>query len=85
MMKITFNEIDNSNLVIADVADWPIGVGVEVGYAFAKGIRIICICPEVKSIASTVASIARRLIIYTDYEGLRSKLQSLDLRNVLNG
>ena len=83
MMKITFDEIDNSDLVIADVADWPIGVGVEAGYAYAKGIPVICICPEAKSVANTVAGIAERLVKYIDHEDLKSKLISLDFRSLL--
>ena len=37
MMKEVFLAIDRSDFLVADVGDWPIGVGVEVGYAHAKG------------------------------------------------
>ena len=83
MMRLTFDRINHSDLVIADVSDWPIGVGVEAGYAHAKGIPIICICPETKPVANTVGGIAKKVVRYSDYEDLRSKLISLDIRNLL--
>jgi 2'-deoxynucleoside 5'-phosphate N-hydrolase len=74
LMKNTFDEIDNSQVLVADVTDWPIGVGVEAGYAFAKGIPVICICQEDKHIANTVAGFANSVIKYKDYDDLKSRL-----------
>ena len=77
MMNITFNEIGKSHLLIADVTDWPIGVGVEAGYAYAKNIPIICICMVNKKVANTVASLANHVIRYQSYCDLSRKLSSL--------
>ena len=74
LMKTTFAEIARSQVLVADVADWPIGVGVEAGYAFAKGIPVICICQEDKHIANTVAGFAHSVIKYKDYDDLKSRL-----------
>jgi len=68
MMRMTIKQIDQSDLVVANVADWPIGVGVECGYACAKGILIICICPTDAKIANTVAGLARHVIKYRSYD-----------------
>lgn len=38
MMKTAFNEIDNSDFLIAELTTKSIGVGIEIGYAFAKNI-----------------------------------------------
>jgi len=76
MMKITFSQIDQSDIIIADVADWPIGVGVEAGYAYAKDIPIICICNINKKIANTVAGLATQVIMYESYEDLSKRLAS---------
>ena len=74
LMNTTFAEIDRSHVLVADVADWPIGVGVEAGYAFAKGIPVICICQEGKPMANTVAGFASSVIKYNDYDELKSRL-----------
>ena len=79
MMKITFSQIDQSDIIIADVAGWPIGVGVEAGYAHAKGIPIICICLATKPLANTVAGLTKHVIRYEDYNDLSRKLISLGL------
>ena len=36
MMKIAFKEIDSSDILIAELTAKSIGVGIEIGYAFAK-------------------------------------------------
>jgi len=36
MMKTSFEEIDSSDFLIAELTKKSIGVGIEVGYAFAK-------------------------------------------------
>jgi nucleoside 2-deoxyribosyltransferase len=77
MMKLTFAQIDESDILIADVADWPIGVGVEAGYAFARGIPVVCICPEDKKLADTVAGIAKYVFKYKSYDDLYLKLKLL--------
>lgn len=74
LMSLTFNEIDKSDVLVANVADWPIGVGVEAGYAFAKEIPIVCICPQDKKLANTIAGIASSVIRYIDHAELGLKL-----------
>ena len=43
MMKTAFNEIDHSDFLIAELTTKSIGVGIEIGYAFAKKMPIIYI------------------------------------------
>lgn len=80
MMGSTFDEICKSDFLIADVADWPIGVGVEAGYAAAKGIPVICICPEDKKVANTVVGLADNVVRYKNYVDLSKQLSSLLLQ-----
>jgi nucleoside 2-deoxyribosyltransferase len=77
MMELTFREIDKSDVLVADVSDWPIGVGVEAGYAFAKGKPIICVCQRQKRLATTVTGIAPDVIRYTDAQSLGREINSI--------
>ena len=77
MMSITFKEISKSDFLIADVGDWPIGVGVEAGYAYARSVPVICICQADKKVANTVAGLADNVIRYRDYSDLSKKLVPL--------
>lgn len=77
MMERTFAEIDSADIVIADVADWPIGVGVEAGYAHGKGIPVVCIAPSSSRIAGTVAGISVGVIQYEGYDDLETRMSVL--------
>lgn len=77
MMRRTFKEIEKSDVLVANVAHWPIGVGVESGYANEKGIPIICIYPADATLANTVGGIARHIIKYKSYDDLRKQLTSI--------
>lgn len=77
MMRLTFAKIEESDFLVANVADWPIGVGVEAGYAYAKGIPIICLCPEGSKAPDTVTSLAAHVIRYKNYTDLNKQLKLL--------
>jgi len=76
MMEMVFREIDQSDLLVANVAHWPIGVGVEAGYAFGRQIPVLCICPISEKIANTVAGVASEIIHYKDYDELCNRAKS---------
>ena len=78
MMEITFNQISQSDFVVANVADWPIGVGVECGYAYARGVPVICICPTTKKVPNTIGGLAKYVVRYDSYNDLHNKLISLE-------
>jgi len=75
MMEAVFREIDQCDLLVANVAHWPIGVGVEAGYAFGRQIPILCICPITEKIANTVAGMAAETIHYQDYDDLSERVR----------
>ena len=74
LMSMTLNEIDKSDILVANVADWPIGVGVEAGYAYAKEIPVVCICSREQQLPNTISGIASSVIKYVDYAELKVKL-----------
>ncbi len=55
MMKAAFGEIDQSDFLIAELTTKSIGVGIEIGYAFAKEKPIIYL-RKINSEYSTTAS-----------------------------
>ena len=77
MMELTMAEIDKSDVLIADVSDWPIGVGVEAGYAYAKGKPVICVCRREKRLATTVTGLTPHVIRYTDAKSLGREIASI--------
>jgi 2'-deoxynucleoside 5'-phosphate N-hydrolase len=77
MMEGTFAEIDSSDVLVANVADWPIGVGVEAGYAYARGKPVICIAPESSSVPNTMSGLAVETVRYGDYDDLGKQMSAL--------
>ncbi len=46
LMQRTFTEIDSSNLLVVDLTEKGVGLGIEAGYAHAKQIPIVVIAKE---------------------------------------
>ncbi|WMM25520.1 hypothetical protein RBU61_02325 [Tissierella sp. MB52-C2] len=77
LMKLTFKEIDECNLVIIDLTEKGVGLGIEAGYAFAKGIRIITIAKEGSDISETLEGISKEIFFYKDIEDIEMAIDKL--------
>ncbi|WP_044210056.1 nucleoside 2-deoxyribosyltransferase [Flammeovirga sp. OC4] len=74
MMATAFQEIDSSDVFIAELTTKAIGVGIEVGYAFAKGIPVIYIRKKGSDYSTTVSGCADQVLVYEDVTDLKDKL-----------
>jgi len=72
MMKIAFEEIDRSDFLIAELTTKSIGVGIEIGYAFAKGIPIFYLRKKDSEYSTTASGCSHYVIEYDN------KLQLID-------
>ncbi|MBI5652800.1 MAG: nucleoside 2-deoxyribosyltransferase [Chloroflexi bacterium] len=66
LMARTFAAIDASDLVVIDLTEKGVGVGIEAGYARAKQIPIIVIAQRGADISTTLHGIARNVIFYNE-------------------
>lgn len=73
-MKITFDSIDTCNLVIIDLTEKGVGLGIEAGYAYAKGIPIITIAKNGSDISETLEGISNKVLFYNKIEDLEMVL-----------
>lgn len=71
LMKLTFGMIDSCALMIIDLSEKGVGLGIEAGYAFAKGIPIITVARKGADISETLTGISKAVIIYQDLDELR--------------
>lgn len=76
LMKKTFQIIDESNVVIIDLSEKGVGLGIEAGYAYSKGITVIAIAHKTK-ISTTLSGISKYDYVYKDKEDLASFLKSI--------
>lgn len=64
IMQETFSKIDSSDLVVIDVSEKGVGLGIEAGYAKAKGIKLIITAKIGVEISTTILGTADQIIKY---------------------
>ncbi len=64
LMKETFKKINKCDIFVADLSEKSIGVGVEIGYAFALKKPVVVISNKKSNISSTIKGVAKQVICY---------------------
>ncbi|MEZ4733687.1 MAG: DinB family protein [Caldilineaceae bacterium] len=70
LMRHSFAAIDAADLVLVELTEKGIGVGIEAGYAHANGIPVVTIAPTGADISETLRGIAATVFCYTEYADL---------------
>jgi 2'-deoxynucleoside 5'-phosphate N-hydrolase len=74
MMKQAMADIDACDILIAETSDKGIGIGIEAGYAKAKGKKVIYLRQKDTEHSTTVSGISDYKIIYTNIPDLQQQL-----------
>jgi len=74
MMQQAMADIDKCDILIAEVSDKGIGIGIEAGYAKAKNKKVIYVRQEYTEHSTTFSGISDFQIIYNDHNDLQKKL-----------
>jgi 2'-deoxynucleoside 5'-phosphate N-hydrolase len=74
MMKQAMADIDDCDILFAETSDKGIGIGIEVGYAKAKGKTVIYLRQADKEHSTTTSGISDFQIIYIDITDLKKQL-----------
>jgi nucleoside 2-deoxyribosyltransferase len=74
MMQHALQMIDDCDLLIAETSDKAIGIGIEAGYAKAKGKKVIYLRNENAEHSTTLSGISDFQIAYTGCEDLGKQL-----------
>jgi len=77
MMRQAFADIDSCDLLIAEVSEKAIGIGVEVGYAKAKGKPVIYLRKSNAEHSTTVAGASDYQVVYKDLNELLVLLKAI--------
>lgn len=70
LMRHSFQAIDAADVVLVDLTEKGVGLGIEAGYAYANGIPVVTIAPVSADISETLHGIATQIFHYTDYRDL---------------
>jgi nucleoside 2-deoxyribosyltransferase len=80
LMTRTFAAIDGCDLMVVDLTEKGVGVGIEAGYARAKNIPIVAIAQSGADISETLRGISRVVFGYADVDDLRCAIKEM-IRN----
>lgn len=75
LMQQTFTVIDQSDLIVMEMSEKGVGLGIEAGYAYAQGKYLLVLLQKERDLSSTMAGIATKIIRY-------DTLDQLDLTNL---
>jgi nucleoside 2-deoxyribosyltransferase len=84
LMLVTFEIMDSCSLVVLDLTEKGVGLGIEAGYAYANGIPIITIAKAGSDISKTLRGISTNVLLYQSFVDLRSRL-SITVKNIALG
>lgn len=71
LMRVTFEIIDACVAVVIDLSEKGVGLGIEAGYAHAKGIPVIVVAEAGADISDTLRGIARDVLAYDPMSDLK--------------
>lgn len=67
LMKLSFEMIDRSDLVLIELTEKGVGIGIEAGYAYSNGIPIITIAKAGSDVSATLCGISKSVVLYEDF------------------
>ncbi len=70
LMRRSFDAVDRADALLIDLTEKGVGLGIEAGYAYARGIPIVTVAEIGADISTTLRGISSRVIVYRDVEKL---------------
>lgn len=70
LMSRTFAVIEASDIAVIDLTEKGVGLGIEAGYAVAKGIPVFTIARVGSDISTTLRGISQEVCLYRNEEDL---------------
>jgi nucleoside 2-deoxyribosyltransferase len=77
LMTRTFEVIRSCHLVVIDLTEKGVGLGIEAGYAYAWSIPVAAIAREGADISTTLRGISKAVCLYASAHDLREFFKSL--------
>lgn len=81
-MQRSFAEIEASDVVVIELTEKGVGVGIEAGYAYARGIPLVTIARKAADISETLQGISQKLFLYDDMDELAQFFRQLKIEEI---
>lgn len=72
VMKIAFQEIESSDILLIDTSELSIGAGIEVGYAYAHNIPIYLTANKNAEVSNSIKGISNKSIFYENIQEIKN-------------
>ena len=82
LMQLTFEQIISCDMMIVDLTEKGVGLGIEAGFAYAHNIPIIVIARTGSDISATLCGIAKHIVFYGDINDIENQITCI-IRNRL--
>lgn len=66
LMRKSLELLDTCDLLVVELSEKGVGIGIEAGYAYAKGIPVITVAQAGADISDTLRGISRGVFTYRD-------------------
>ena len=70
LMQRSFAAIESSHIIVVDLTEKGVGLGIEAGYAYAVKIPVVVIAQAGSDISTTLKGISQKLFLYKTFEDL---------------
>lgn len=70
LMRRSLQAIDAADLLLVELSEKGVGLGIEAGYAHARGIPIVVIAQQNADLSATLTGIADHIVVYTTVDEL---------------
>ena len=77
LMRITFREIRKAHLLMVDLTEKGVGLGIETGYACARGIPVMTIAQTGSDISTTLRGVSSDVLLYDNPKEIRPVLNQI--------
>jgi hypothetical protein len=76
-MLLAFEEIKKSDVMLVEISEKGVGLGIEIGYAFAVDVPIILMARLGSDISNTVRGICKEVFFYKDTEDIPNLIKDM--------
>jgi nucleoside 2-deoxyribosyltransferase len=77
LMRLTFQELAKCDFILIDLTEKGVGLGIEAGFAYAKGLPIVTMARSGSDISTTLRGISKRVFFYDSVEDITSCLNEI--------
>ncbi len=70
LMRRAFNAVDRADALLIDLTEKGVGLGIEAGYAYARGVPVVTVAEAGADVSTTLRGISSQVVMYRTIDEL---------------